>query len=143
VDDASLSELQLDVMYDYVWVSLMLVTCVLYGALMSYGVSNFLVYGLCIYVRLMSLCVPQCIDYVLDNLWCSNSKNTCVPMFLPILYSVFHSFSSILLIVHAQSIYNVTKPLTTICMIFIDFLRFFWHWKPQNRWQLFWSKPLQ
>jgi hypothetical protein len=40
----------------------------------------------------MSVCVPQYMDYVLDNLWCSNSKNLYVPMFLPILYYVFHLF---------------------------------------------------
>jgi hypothetical protein len=48
VDDASLSELQLDVMYDCISVSLMFVT--MYGALILYEVSNFLVYDLCICV---------------------------------------------------------------------------------------------
>jgi hypothetical protein len=50
LDDASLSELQFDIMYDCIHVSLMLVTRVLYGPLMLYGVSNFLVYGLYICV---------------------------------------------------------------------------------------------
>jgi hypothetical protein len=68
------------------------VTLALYSALILYEVSNFSVYGLCICAWLMSVCVPQCMDYVLDNLWCSNSKNLCVPMFLPILYYVFHLF---------------------------------------------------
>jgi hypothetical protein len=63
--------------------------------------------------------VPQCMDYVLDNLWCSNFKNLCVPKFLPTLYIVFHPFSSMLPIVH------VNKPVTTIYMIFVDFPRFF------------------
>jgi hypothetical protein len=63
--------------------------------------------------------VPQCMDYVLDNLWCSNFKNLCVPKFLPTLYIVFHPFLSMLPIVH------VNKPVTTIYMIFVDFPRFF------------------
>jgi hypothetical protein len=69
----------------------------------------------------MYVCVPQCMDYVLDNLCCSNSKNLCLPMFLPILYVVFYSFSHMLQIVHVQNVYNVSKPVTTICMIFVDF----------------------
>jgi hypothetical protein len=36
LDDASLSELQFDIMYDCIRVSLMLVTRVLYGPLMLY-----------------------------------------------------------------------------------------------------------
>jgi hypothetical protein len=64
-------------------------------------------------------------DYVLDNLWCINSKNLCVPMFVHILYVMFQRFSSMLPILHYQSMYNVHKPVTTICMIFIDFTRFF------------------
>jgi hypothetical protein len=52
-------------------------------------------------------------------------KKLCVSMLLPILYVVFHHFSSMLPIVHVQSIYNVNKPVTTICMIFVDFFRFF------------------
>jgi hypothetical protein len=67
----------------------------------------------------MYVCVPQYMDYVLDNLWCSNSKNLCVPMFLPILYVVFHPFSSMHAIEHVQSIYNVYKAVTTISMIFV------------------------
>jgi hypothetical protein len=35
------------------------------------------------------------------------------------------SFFIYLLIVHVQSIYNVTKPLTIICIIFVNFCRFF------------------
>jgi hypothetical protein len=67
------------------------------------------------------MCVHQYMNYVLDNLWCSNSKNLCVF----ILYGVFHPFSSMLPIVHVQSIYNMNKSVTTICMIFVDFFRFF------------------
>jgi hypothetical protein len=81
----------------------------------------------------MYVFVPQCMDYVLDNLWCSNSKNLWVPMFLPILYVVFHPYSSMLSIVQVQSIYNVNKVVTTICMIFDDFPRFFGHCKHQNQ----------
>jgi hypothetical protein len=44
-------------------------------------------------------------------------------MFLSILYVVFYPFSSMLQIVHVQSVYNVNKPVTTICMIFVDFLQ--------------------
>jgi hypothetical protein len=44
----------------------------------------------------LCMCVSQCMNYMLDNLWCSNSKNLYVPM----LYGVFHPFSSMLLIVH-------------------------------------------
>jgi hypothetical protein len=50
LDDVSLSELQFDVVYDYVFMSLMLVTHVLHDPLMLDAVSNFLMYGLCIYV---------------------------------------------------------------------------------------------
>jgi hypothetical protein len=46
-------------------------------------------------------------NYVLDNLWCSNSKNLCVTMFVPILYVVFQCFSSMLPILYDQSMYNV------------------------------------
>jgi hypothetical protein len=46
-------------------------------------------------------------------------------MFLPILYVVFYPFSFMLQIVHVQSVYNINKPVGTICMIFIDFSRFF------------------
>jgi hypothetical protein len=46
-------------------------------------------------------------------------------MFLYILYVVFYHFSSMLQIVHVQSIYNVNKPVTIICMIFVDFSDFF------------------
>jgi hypothetical protein len=73
----------------------------------------------------MYLCVPQCIDYALDNLWCSNSKNIYVPMFHPMLHGVFHPFSSMFPILHVQSIYNVNKLVSTVCMIFVDFPRFF------------------
>jgi hypothetical protein len=104
LNDASLSELQFDVVYAYVFVChFMLVTRMFYGPLMLYGVANFLVYGLCICVWLIYVCVPQCMNYVLDNMWCSNSKNLCVLMFLPILYGVFHPFLSMLPIVHVQS----------------------------------------
>lgn len=61
LDDASLSELQFYVVYDYVFVCHLLVTCVLYGPLMLYGVSNFPLYGLCI-------CVWLCICMWL-NVW--------------------------------------------------------------------------
>jgi hypothetical protein len=64
-------------------------------------------------------------DYVLDNLWCSNSKNLCILMFVPILYVVFQRFLSMLPILHGQSIYNVHKSVRTICMIFVDFTSFF------------------
>jgi hypothetical protein len=103
----------------------MLVTCVLYDPLMLYKISNFPVYGLCICVRLMYVCVAQCMDYVLDNLCCSNSQNLCLTMFLSILYIVFYPFSSMLQIVHTQSVYNVNKSVAIICMIFVDFFRFF------------------
>jgi hypothetical protein len=46
-------------------------------------------------------------------------------MFATILYIVFQRFSSMVLILHVQIIYNVHKPLTTISMIFIYFTRFF------------------
>jgi hypothetical protein len=46
-------------------------------------------------------------------------------MFLPMSYDVFHHFLSMLSIAHVQSIYNMNKSMTTICMIFIDFSRFF------------------
>jgi hypothetical protein len=36
---------------------------------------------------------------VLDNLWCSNSKD-CVHMFVTILYVVFQHFLSMILILH-------------------------------------------
>jgi hypothetical protein len=78
------------------------------------------------------MCVPQCMNYVLDNLCYSNSKNLCLPMFLHILYVVFYHFSSMLQIVHVQSIYNVNKPVTTICMIFVDFFRFFYTRSPKT-----------
>jgi hypothetical protein len=64
-------------------------------------------------------------DYVLNNLCCSNSQSICLPMFLPILYVVFYHFSSMFQIIHVQSIYNVNKPVIIIYMIFIDFFRFF------------------
>jgi hypothetical protein len=73
----------------------------------------------------MYLCVTYCMTYVLNNLWCSNSRNLCVFMFVGILYIVFQCFSSMLLILHDQSMYNMHKPVTTICIIFIDFTRFF------------------
>jgi hypothetical protein len=72
-----------------------------------------------VFVCDLYMCVPQCIDYVLDNLWCSNSENLCVPTFLPILYVVLHSFSSMLTIAHVQSIYNVYKVVTIISTIFV------------------------
>jgi hypothetical protein len=62
-------------------------------------------------------------DYVLDNLGCSNFKNLCVPMFVHILYVMFQYFSSMLQILYDQSIYNVHKSVTIICMIFIDFTK--------------------
>jgi hypothetical protein len=65
-----------------------------------------------VFVCDLCMCVSQCMDYMLDNLWCSNSKNICVPIFLPMLYGVFHPFSYILSIVHVQSIYNVNKSVT-------------------------------
>jgi hypothetical protein len=92
---------------------------------MLYEVSKFSVYGQCICVWLMYVCMPQCVDYVLDNLWCSNSKNLDVFMFLPIFYVVFHPFSSMLTITHIQSIYHMYKVVTTISTIFVHFLRFF------------------
>jgi hypothetical protein len=108
LDGASLSELQFDIVYDGIRVSLMLVTRVLYGPLMLYVVSNF--FG----VWTIYLCVTQCMDYVLDNLCCSNSKNSCLPMFLPILYVLFYPFSSMLQIVHVQSVYNINKPVIIV-----------------------------
>jgi hypothetical protein len=60
-------------------------------------------------------------DYVLDNLWYSNYKNLYVPM----LYGLFHLFSSMLSIVHVQSTYNVNKSVTTIYMIFVYFSIYF------------------
>jgi hypothetical protein len=66
-------------------VSLIFVTRVLYGAVILYGVSKFLVYELCICAWPMSMRVPQYVDYVLDNLWYSNFKNLCVSILLPIL----------------------------------------------------------
>jgi hypothetical protein len=114
----------------------MLVTRLLYSPLMLYGVSNFPVYRLCICVWLMYVCASM---YGL----CSNSKNVYVPMFLPMLYGVSHPFSSMPPIVHVQSFYNVNKSVTTICMIFVDFPRFFWHCKPQNWRNQFWSKPVR
>jgi hypothetical protein len=86
----------------------------------------------------MYLCVPHCIDYVLDNLWCSNSKNIYVPMFHPMLHDVFYPFSSILPILHVQSIYNGNKYVWFL-LIFTDF---FEHWKPQNRPHQFSSKSV-
>jgi hypothetical protein len=62
----------------------------------------------------MYVCVTQCMNYVLDNLYCSNSKNSCLPMFLPILYVLFFPFSSMLQIVHVQSVYNVNKPVIIV-----------------------------
>jgi hypothetical protein len=105
LDDASLSEIQFDVVYDYVLVR---------------HICNFPMYmcDLC-------MCVSQYMDYVLDNLRCSNSKNLYVPMFLPILYDVFHHFSSMLPIIYVQSIYNLIKPVTTCCMIFFLFSQIF------------------
>jgi hypothetical protein len=99
----------------------MLVTHALYGLLMLYGVSNFLVYELCICVLLMYVCMHQCMDYVLDNLWYSNYKN----LYVLVLYGLFHPFSSMLSIVHVQSTYNVNKSVTTICMIFVYFSIYF------------------
>jgi hypothetical protein len=64
-------------------------------------------------------------DYVLDNLWCSNSKNLCVSMFVHILYVVFKRFLSMLPVLHGQSMYNVHESVRTICMIFVYFTRFF------------------
>jgi hypothetical protein len=78
-----------------------------------------------IFVCDLCMCLSPCMNYVLDNLWCSNSKNLCVLMFIPILYVVFHPFSSMLQIVYVQNIYNVNKQLTTICMIFANFFIFF------------------
>jgi hypothetical protein len=46
-------------------------------------------------------------------------------MILPILYDVFDPFSSMLPIVHVQSIYNVNKLETTKFMISVDFSDFF------------------
>jgi hypothetical protein len=46
-------------------------------------------------------------------------------MFLSILYVVFYPVSSMLQIVHTQIVYNVNKPVAIICMIFVDFFRFF------------------
>jgi hypothetical protein len=67
----------------------------------------------------MYVCVPQYMDYVLDNLCCSNSQSLCLSMF------VFYPFLSMLQILYVQSVYNVNKSVTTICIIFIDFSRFF------------------
>jgi hypothetical protein len=88
---------------------------------------KFLTFWCIFYVFVCDLCtyVPQCMNYVLDNLWCRNSKNLCVPMILHILYDVFDPFSSMLPIVHVQSIYNVNKLETTKFMISVDFLDFF------------------
>jgi hypothetical protein len=72
-------------------------------------------------------------DYVLDYFWCSNSKNLHVPMFHSMLYGIFYPISSMLLIVHVKSIYNVNKSLSTVCMIIVDFFSIFLCYKPQNR----------
>jgi hypothetical protein len=48
----------------------MLVTRVLYDPFMLYGVPNFDY----IFVCDLYMCVSQYMDYVLNNLWCSNSK---------------------------------------------------------------------
>jgi hypothetical protein len=71
------------------------------------------------------VCAHQCMDYVLNNLYFSNSKNICLPMFFPILYIVFYHFSSMLKNVHIQNVYNVNKSVIIICIIFVDFFRFF------------------
>jgi hypothetical protein len=42
-------------------------------------------------------------------------------MFYPMLYGVFHPFSSMLSILHVQSIYNVNKSLSKVYMTFVDF----------------------
>jgi hypothetical protein len=39
---------------------------------------------------------------------------------------VFQRFLSMLPILHGQNMYNVHKSVRTICMIFVDFTRFFW-----------------
>jgi hypothetical protein len=39
---------------------------------------------------------------------------------------VFQHFLSMLPILHGQNMYNVHKSVRTICMIFVDFTRFFW-----------------
>jgi hypothetical protein len=70
----------------------------------------------------MYLCVARCMDYFR----CSNSKNLYVFMFHPMLYGVFHPFSSMLSILHVKSIYNVNKSLSIIFMIFVDVPRFFY-----------------
>jgi hypothetical protein len=41
-------------------------------------------------------------ELCVELFWCSNSKNLYVPMFLPMLYDVFHPFSSMLLILHVK-----------------------------------------
>jgi hypothetical protein len=81
----------------------------------------------------MSLCVPRCMDYALDYFWCSNSKNLYVPpMFHPMLYGVFHPISSMLPILHVKSISNVNTSLITVCMIIVNFLRFFYTASPKT-----------
>jgi hypothetical protein len=71
-------------------------------------------------------------DYVLDYFWCSNSKNLHVPMFHSMLYGIFHPISSMLLIIHVKSIYNVNKSLSTVCMIIVDFFQFFMLQAPKS-----------
>jgi hypothetical protein len=46
-------------------------------------------------------------------------------MFITILYIVFLGFSSMVLIIHVQIMYNVHKQLTIISMIFVYFTIFF------------------
>jgi hypothetical protein len=81
-------------------------------------------------------------DYVLDYFWCSNSKNLHVPMFHSMLYGIFHPISSMLLIIHVKSIYNVNKSLSTVCMIIVDFFSIFLCYKPQNRPHRFYLKSV-
>jgi hypothetical protein len=52
-------------------------------------------------------------------------------MFIPILYVVFEHFLSKLIILHDQSMYDVHKLMTIICMIFFNFTKKNEPWKHQ------------
>jgi hypothetical protein len=125
LNDVSLSELKFNVVYDYVSVCHLCWWHVCY--MVHLCCIEFLTFRCMDYVFMCDLCMcmPQCMDYMLNNLCCSNSQNLCLHMFLPILYVVFYPFSFMLQIVHVQSVYNINKLVGTICMIFIDFSRFF------------------
>jgi hypothetical protein len=109
------------------------VTHVLYDQFILYGVPNFSVYGvyICVWLNVWTMCWIICdgvilITYVflcmfLSYMLCFNACIMCTNQWEQYVWFFvdFTKFLSMLPILHGQSVYNMYKPVKTICMIFI------------------------